>query len=154
MAVRSILVATDFSECASDALELALELAEKQRARLTIVHAWAAPRISGGVETAPLVQMPGLPGVTLTEYVRDDAERSLRALTEQLADRGVVAESRLVFGDPRDVIVELSAQHDLVVMGTHGRGGLSRLILGSVADYVVRHALCPVVTVRPAATRG
>lgn len=148
MAVRSIVVATDFSDCARGALELAIELASKQGARLTVVHAWAAPRISGGVETPPLVQMPGLPGVTLAEYVRDEAQRSLAEVADQLAKRGVRADMQLLFGDPRDVIVELSAQHDLVVMGTHGRGGLTRLILGSVADYVVRHARCPVVTVR------
>lgn len=148
MAVRSIVVATDFSDCAKRALDFAVELAEKQGARLTVVHAWAAPRISGGVETAPLVQMPGLPGVTLAEYVRDDAQRSLAAVVEDLVQRRVRADNQLLFGDPRDVIVELSEHHDLVVMGTHGRGGLTRLILGSVADYVVRHARCPVVTVR------
>jgi nucleotide-binding universal stress UspA family protein len=149
MAIERILIGTDFSPCARGALDFALELAQKQGARISMLHAWNAPPIVSAVDAPPLIEMPGLPGVTLTEYVHDDAERALTKLVEEVRARAPALESQLLLGDPRNVIVEASSRYDLVVLGTHGRGGLARMLLGSVADYVVRHAQCPVLTVRP-----
>jgi nucleotide-binding universal stress UspA family protein len=149
MAIERILVATDFSPCARGALDLALELADKQGAQITVLHAWNAPPIVSAVDAPPLIEMPGLPGVTLTEYVHDDAKRALGKLVDEVRTRAPAIEHRLLLGDPRNVIVDASGDFDLVVLGTHGRGGLARMMLGSVADYVVRHAQCPVLTVRP-----
>lgn len=148
MAIERVLVATDFSPCARAALEYALTLAAKQGARITLLHAWSAPPITSGVDTPPLVEMPGLPGVTLTEYVHDDAKRALDKLAGELRVRAPDLETMLLLGDPRNVVVEASRDFDLAVLGTHGRGGIARVLLGSVADYVVRHAECPVLTVR------
>ena len=152
MAIQRILVATDFSPCATHALEFALTLAQKQDARITVLHAWNAPPIVSAVDVPPLIELPGLPGVTLVDFVKRDAEREMQKLAGDLEARGVKGvETRLVFADARTAIVEDSEAYDLVVMGTHGRGGLARVLLGSVADYVVRHARCAVLTVRPRA---
>jgi len=153
MAIERILIATDFSPCARRALDFGLELAQRQGAHVMVLHAWNAPPIVSAVDAPPLIEMPGLPGVTLTEYVHDDAERELGKLIGEVKGRAPGVESQLLLGDPRNVVVDASANYDLIVMGTHGRGGLARMLLGSVADYVVRHAQCPVLTVRPATAR-
>jgi nucleotide-binding universal stress UspA family protein len=150
VAISRILIATDFSACARNALEYALTLASKQGAHVTLLHAWSPPIITGPVESPPLVQLPGRPGQSLSDYVHEEAARELRGLVDELTRRGYAdVHAQLLLGDPRHVIVNASADHDLVVMGTHGRGGLARLVLGSVADFVVRHARCPVLTVHP-----
>jgi nucleotide-binding universal stress UspA family protein len=82
----------------------------------------------------------------------DDNQRALDRLAEQCRARGKVGEVLLRTGDARDVICQAADEvnADLIVMGTHGRRGLSRALLGSVAEYVVRTSKVPVVTVRTA----
>jgi|SRR5438128_2167268 len=134
--IRTILHATDFSASADYAFNLACALARDYHARLLVVHIRPLPTTmlwEGGY-------MP--PG----DEIRDEEER-LRALTPPA---GVLVDYLLAEGVPDAEIVRLAAEHhcDLIVLGTHGRTGLGRLLMGSVAEMVVRKAPCPVLTIR------
>jgi nucleotide-binding universal stress UspA family protein len=88
--------------------------------------------------------------VKLLEEQRRAAKAELADLAARLAKRGVKVRTLLREGTPHRAIVDAAKQPgtDLIVMGTHGRTGMSRLLLGSVAELVIRHAPCPVLTVR------
>lgn len=143
--IRSILVPVDLSPCSRGALEYALLLAAPYGASIHVVYAWDA-HIYAGAEGI-IVRDDDGETKTLGTLVHQHAEKDLRSF---LVDFGGVAalSSGVEAGHPRDVIIKLSERYDLVVMGTHGRGGVAHLMLGSVAERVVRQAHCPVVTVR------
>jgi nucleotide-binding universal stress UspA family protein len=138
MKVQKILHPTDFSASGKSALEVATALARDAHATLLIVHVEEIPLTTGG-----------------GEYLYDLPVRDTKALEKQLAqvlptDSGVPYTHRLLAGHPADEIVQLVEDEgiDLIVMGTHGRRGLTRLLMGSIAEAVVRRAKCPVLTVR------
>lgn len=144
MRFHSILVPTDFSRQVAGAVDAAIDLAARYGARLKLLHVFA-----------PL-------GVVVPEgFVpagADEVERIIEATKERMApDRaraanaGIYVTCETVQGTAATEIVEVarSGAHDLIVMGTHGRTGLRRLILGSVAERVVRAAPCPVLVIRP-----
>ncbi len=139
---RTILVPTDFSEHADHALSYAVELAAALDATLHLVHA-----ISIG--------MPGLPemgvayGAMVMESTTKAAQEELEARATRYRDRVAVAPVRIEIGDAREVIDQIAKliDADLIIMGTHGRRGLRRMLLGSVAETVVRTAPCPVLAV-------
>jgi nucleotide-binding universal stress UspA family protein len=136
MNARTILFPTDFSHCGDAALEMATSLALDSGAKLLIVHAEEPLAAYGGGEFyAP---MP-------------DSTDELLALLKRVVptDPQVKYEHRLISGEPAHAIVRLADQEhvDMIVLGTHGRTGLTRLLMGSVAEWVVRHATCPVITV-------
>jgi nucleotide-binding universal stress UspA family protein len=135
---RKILFPTDFSHTGDAALELATSLARERGATLLIVHVEEPPAAYGGGE-----MYYGMP---------DPATEDLWKMLEQVAptDSQVAHEHRLITGDPSTAICRLAEEEDveLIVMGTHGRSGLMRLLMGSVAESVVRHAACPVLTMR------
>ena len=153
MSLRSILLATDFSAGSTAALEYASTFASRFGARIVVLHAWSTPWLSAAVDVPPVPMATPPWGETASEYVHEQADHALEAVVASLAARGharhVNVEKQLLFGDARHVIVEASSEHDLVVLGTRGRCGVPRLLLGSVAEYVVRHAHCPVLTVGP-----
>lgn len=141
---RTILVATDFSEHADHALEYAAELAARLDATIQLVH----------VITIPAMGVPemGVAYKTLTiESVTKHAQAELDSRAARYRDRVTLAPVRVEVGDAREVIDSVAEQisADLIVMGTHGRRGIRRVLLGSVAESVVRSAPCPVLTVRP-----
>lgn len=148
---RRILVPTDFSSCSEDALEQAVGLAKKYRAQIRLVHiVQAIPAyVEGPVFT------PGM--VAVYEELEVEARKHLNAVKP----KGVRCETVIRRGAPVLEILEESRKYkpDLIVMGTHGRTGLDRLMLGSVAHKVMQHAFCPVLVVkhpvrtRPAARR-
>jgi nucleotide-binding universal stress UspA family protein len=137
--IRTILHPTDFSERSGYAFQLACALARDYGARLIVLHVAEPPVIPyGGVMTPP-------------PPPRD----SWRALEEQLhriqaPEPTVHVEHRLEEGGPVAEILRVARETtaDLIVMGTHGRTGLGRLLMGSVAEQVVRKAPCPVLTVK------
>jgi universal stress protein A len=138
MIPTNILVPTDFSPCAERALDYACALAVKLGARVHVVNAIDAafPELS----------------VSFTDVIASLRQHNTAALDKLLAPRRarvVLGETRVVDGDPRDVILGMAGtvDADLIVIGTHGRRGLSRLILGSVAEDIVRRAPCPVLAV-------
>lgn len=140
MIPTNILVPTDFSPCAEYALDHACALAAKLAAKIHVVNAigGALPELS----------------ITLTDQMLTSLRNNNAAALEKLIAprRGRVAfgEISVVDGDARDAILGAAkAVHaDLIVIGTHGRRGLSRLLLGSVAEDVLRRAPCPVLAVR------
>jgi nucleotide-binding universal stress UspA family protein len=139
MNIRTILHPTDFSEASAAARELATTLARDNGAKLLILNAWQPPAIIHCRAGAVPVADP--------DAVHRDAKTKL--------DAWEGADERLeVEGDPCEAILGVARERncDLIVMGTHGRAGLDRMILGSVAEHVVRRAPCPVVTVRATAT--
>lgn len=144
---RHILCPLDFSDTAAGALTHALALASWYDARITVVHVEPAYQDSLA-RAAPLGAALG-PDVAPS---REGVVGQMRRIVTELGGSAAV-ECRAEEGPAHTVIVELaeSLGADLVAMGTHGRGGFSRLFLGSVAEKVVRSAPCPVLTVPPSA---
>jgi nucleotide-binding universal stress UspA family protein len=142
LAIRKILHATDFSEHSENAFRLACALARDYAAPLVLLHVHS-PFVAYG---------DGLVAALPPDFT-DELREKLRATDPH--DPRVVVERRLIEGDPAREIVRLAREAgcDLIVMGTHGRTGLGRLLMGSVAEAVVRKAPCPVLTVKtPIAT--
>jgi nucleotide-binding universal stress UspA family protein len=119
--------------------------------------AWAADlqRSLDGVPVHVIHVVDPLPATAPEMLLAVLSERDLKAmadaLTRAVRDRGLAATTEVILAPASGhVIVEVARQRNanLIAMGTHGRGGLSRLVLGSVAEFVVRHAPCPVVTIR------
>ena len=141
MKIQKILVPVDFSQCSEHALDYAVELADKLGASVHVLSVIGIP--SYGV--------PEL-GVGITATMMDNMIADNQAALDALARPRKLDSKNLLIraGDARDVILqtveELGA--DLIVMGTHGRRGISRALLGSVAEMVVRTAAVPVLTVR------
>jgi nucleotide-binding universal stress UspA family protein len=146
IAIRRILVPTDFSACATPAVRYAAELSDKFAAELILLHV-----VPDAVLALPDAVMPTpAPPADLTalEAAGRDGLANLIA-AEGLAARHPRAEVRA--GSPAaEILAAAKDLHaDLVCIGTHGRGGLARVLLGSVAEHVVRQSPCPVLTVRP-----
>lgn len=142
---RHVLVATDFGEPAERAIVTASELATKFDAKLTLVHAYAMP-------TTIYDERAYWP----TADIIKNAELALAGALAKTRERAPAAESVLVRGDPREGILAVARERnaDLIVTGTHGRKGLQRVFLGSVAERVVRTAPIPVLTVGAQAKRN
>lgn len=147
--VTSILVPTDFSETADAALDYAKRLAGQVGASLHLLHVFADPYAQALY--APDVYVPEVAAEIRTHAIDEARTRLAERLTadEQEYFRGTTA---VVTGLTAKKIVEYAADHgiELIVMGTHGRRGVAHLLLGSVAEHVVRTAPCPVLTVRGA----
>lgn len=151
ISIRRILVPTDFSDCASPAVRYGAELAEKFGAELVLLHV-----VPDAVLALPDAVMPTPVPAANLDVLTDSGKLGLANLiaAEKLEARNPRAEVRI--GSPAaEVVAAAKDLHaDLICIGTHGRGGLSRVLLGSVAEEVVRHAPCPVLTVRPKACGG
>ncbi len=141
MNAPKILFPTDFSTAGQTALELATSLARDRGAKLIIAHVEEPPMAYGGGELYYGIEEP-------------DREQLKKMLTEVLpTDPSVGYEHKLVVGSPATAIVYLAETEkvDMIVMPTHGRTGVLRALMGSVAESVVRQAKCPVLTVKAAA---
>lgn len=139
---KSILVAVDFEEPSKHALEIAIDLAKQYGAALTLFHTWEIPPWAyAGLEFAP---------ADLLTPVANAARESLATLLGKTRESLPAAASLLKQGVPWLEIGKAIEQTkaDLVVIGTHGRHGLGRMVLGSVAEKVVRNSPVPVLTVR------
>jgi nucleotide-binding universal stress UspA family protein len=152
MPTKKILVPTDFSDAAVQALDHAVELARSMKAELVLLFVvepvyYAAP--------ADLYGASASLGAVLDEQRRAGREQLAR-LTARLQRRKLKVRAILATGIPHDVIVEMArkVRASMIVMATHGRTGLSHLLLGSVTERVVRTAECPVLTLRVAKSGG
>lgn len=139
MKIKSILVATDFSECSALALEQASSLARSYGAKLLIVHVDESGQFSDGAYA----------GWPVNEHV-DVPRQQLEAVVPH---EPVEVSRHMLSGTPAHEIAHFAEANkvDLIVIGTHGRTGLGRLVLGSVAERLLRYAECPVLTVRASA---
>ncbi len=140
--IKTILCPTDFSASSGAALDVARGLAKRLGARLHLVHVLQMPYI-GFDESMTMASM----SVELLTQLRARADEQLKAQLELCKAAQVEADGEQVDGVPHHKIVQLAEGADLVVMGTHGRTGLPRLMIGSVAERVIRLAKCPVLTV-------
>ena len=145
--LQKILLPTDFSGCANFALPYAAAIARATKATIICVHV---------VEpVVPAVGYTGLaepmPIADISDQLEDSAERQLPKLAECEECAGLNLEEIIVHGDPAAEIVRVAQEQkvDLIVISSHGRTGLGRIIFGSTAEAVVRHANCPVLVVKP-----
>jgi nucleotide-binding universal stress UspA family protein len=136
----------DFSDASRAAMEVAADLARRFEADLMLLHAYPIPGYTfpdGSVVASP----------KMMQDLADQAQKHLeewRLEAEKLVGAPRVTAEKAV-GEPAAEILEAArdARTDLIVMGTHGRTGLEHALMGSIAERVVRRALCPVLTVRP-----
>jgi len=142
---RRIVTPTDFSDCAEQAWRLAQRVGEGLGSEIVLVHVFVEPPAYG----AP-------PGVAPVWDVLIDAEKwvtdELAKWADEARTRSITTRTVMRRGPAATQIVELASEEraDLIILGTHGRGGVTRALLGSVADRVIRTAPCPVLTVRTA----
>jgi len=144
MDIRKILVPVDFDQGSNVALANAVELATKLGADLTVLHIWQMP-----VYGFPVVGT-AIPAADLGKTVEESARQALEKMLAQHEGKGVKLEPVLRVGVPWEQILEVANEvgADLIVMATHGRKGLPRALLGSVAEKVVRLSSVPVLTFR------
>jgi nucleotide-binding universal stress UspA family protein len=144
--IRRILYATDYSKASSRAREKAVELAKDYDAELWVVHviapttAYLSEQEFGGAALY----------LKLEESAKQQAETSMKRLMAALEKAKIKAKSLLLRGSPHEQIIKAAKNKkaDIIVIGTHGRTGLSKLFMGSVAGRIVSTAICPVLTVR------
>jgi nucleotide-binding universal stress UspA family protein len=143
---KRILVATDLTEASRSAVDEALALAKENEAELMIAHVCEKPNVTHAAAISPEV---------FDEWrrnLKEAAQDRLRLFVDEARGEGVHAGVLVLFGTPYEAIVEAAQANnaDLVVLGTHGRKGVSRFFLGSVASRVISTSPCPVMTVRAA----
>ncbi len=143
--LKSILVGTDFSVCAARAFSFAVSLAATQGARVHLLHVLMEPIQAFDVAGA----LPYLDVTTQREW-EEATKKRLASAVASAEKRGVSATSELLWGRPSDAIIETAVKQNasLVVLGTHGRTALEKLLIGSTAERVVRLCPAPVLTVR------
>jgi nucleotide-binding universal stress UspA family protein len=142
-----VVVATDFSDCSATALDVAATLSKAPGASLTVIH------VTPSVWSLPPDLSVGLPGDSQNwfELLKNEGQRRLEEFVERARSRGVNPTGcEVLTGSPAHAVLEYARQNDcdLIVVGTHGRSGVVRMMLGSVAEAVVHHATTPVLTVR------
>ena len=144
MEIKSILFPTDFSEGSAQALQYAVDMSKRYGAKLYVVHViYDIAKATGWY----------VPHVSMDEMYKDIQEGAKKELerfgVEELAGVKNV-ERRVITGVPHEEIINFVSANkiDLVIMGTHGRKGIDKILFGSTAAQVVRHAPCPVLTVR------
>jgi nucleotide-binding universal stress UspA family protein len=141
--IKRILVPLDFSTNSELALDYAYGMARKFNADLHLVHVCEVPSMMTGSMDAYAIAYTGW-----SQQMGEQAERELEKLRPRL--RGVNVSTEVLFGTPARAIVTCAGVNsvDLIVMGTHGHGAMMHMVMGNVAERVVRTADCPVLTVR------
>lgn len=137
---KKILIPTDGSEYTKAAIEKGVHLAKLCDAKVTAIYV---------VDQTSFVNFPmDSTIVNVYSLLEKEGNDALDYVKEKGQDMGVDVTTKMEEGSPVKKIVEASKEHDVIVMGTLGRTGMSKLLLGSVAERVVRHAYCPVLVVR------
>ncbi len=144
MEIKSILFPTDFSEGSAQALQYAVDMSKRYGAKLYVIHViYDIAKATGWY----------VPHVSMDEMYKDIQEGAKKELerfgVEELAGVKNV-ERKVMTGVPHEEIINFVSANkiDLIIMGTHGRKGIDKILFGSTAAQVVRHAPCPVLTVR------
>ncbi|MDX2088557.1 MAG: universal stress protein [Kofleriaceae bacterium] len=146
MAISTILVGCDFSEGSDQALTRAIGIAKQQPSvKIYLVHAQADDAPVEDTENEMLKQLGEVSAALRAEEARQVAERF-----DRVRAAGISAEIKTRVGPPGEVLAELAVElaADLIVVGTHGRTGISRFLIGSVAAATIRHATCDVLVCR------
>jgi len=144
MEIKSILFPTDFSEGASQALQYATDMAKKYGAKLHIVH------IIYDIGKASGWYVPHRSVDEMYKEIQEGAKKELEKFGVEELNGIKNLERSVLMGVPHEEIMNFAAKNkiDLIIMGTHGRSGIDRILFGSTAAQVVRYAPCPVLTVR------
>ena len=142
LSIKRIVVGTDFSETAERAVDAAVDLAAQVGAAITLVHAYELPMYSfpdGVVVSSPDV----------AKRITSDALERLEAAVERRKARGVSIQSVLRMGAAWDELNGVAEEQnaEVIVVGTHGRRGFSRVLMGSVAERMMRTAVCPLLVI-------
>jgi nucleotide-binding universal stress UspA family protein len=139
-----VLVATDLSPASTAAIRKAIGIARANGASLLLAHAHQPPSL------VLVGYVPPHAVAKWDEDLREDVRRRMQPYLDEAEKAGVKAEAVILSGSPKEAITEAAREYraDLVVVGTHGRTGVPRFFLGSVAARVVSSADCPVMTVR------
>jgi nucleotide-binding universal stress UspA family protein len=140
MIPKKILVPTDYSDTAEHGTRYAFELAQALGAKVSLLHVYAIP-------------VPPEAGGMASDFVREtqqEAEKQLQYAAAKYQGSGLLAGTQLVSGDASEAILSTAREigADLIIIGTHGRSGVRRMLLGSVAETVLRRAPCPVLAIR------
>lgn len=143
MQINHILVPIDFSSDADDAVDMAISLARELGSRITLLHVIHDVYIGVGEMAAALP-------TSYYDEIEADVKREIQTYLNKVVEAGLQGDSIVVHGVPFQSILDTVAEQniDLVVMGTHGRTGLKHVLLGSVAEKVIRMATCPVMVTR------
>lgn len=146
---QTILVPTDFSDDAEASLREAVELAKATGARIHLLHVYHFPAYVSATPELPYV----IPAKVYND-IRQHAAARVQEIEKRIQADGVSAKSEIVEGPPSERIVACAEREnaDLIVMGTRGLTGLKHVFLGSVAERTLRHATCPVMTVKASAS--
>jgi nucleotide-binding universal stress UspA family protein len=149
MEIRSILLPTDFSECARHAVPAAAHLARLVGARVLCLH--VVEPVVPAVGWTPIAEP--LPSAEVGEQLEDSAARELPRFASCEEFEGLDVEDLITHGEAAAEIVRVARERGagLIVLSSHGRTGLGRILFGSTAESVVRHAACPVLVVKPPA---
>jgi nucleotide-binding universal stress UspA family protein len=148
LAYDKILVPIDFSEHSKRTVSYAIKTASKHNATIYLLHVFQIPDYV--VTPYARRRQNCVDAHSQVDIAEREARETLQEFAEELSKRGINVQSYLRVGYPFDEIV-LMANHfnvDLIIIGSHGRGAISRLLLGSTAERVVEHALCPVLVVK------
>jgi nucleotide-binding universal stress UspA family protein len=137
---EKILIPTDGSDNAKAAVVQGLELAKRLKAEVSVINVVDI----GSVSYAPR----GFGPVGATTHLHESAESTVEQVRQEGEKMDVTVRTMVKEGSPANEIIQMSKDYNLIVMGTLGRTGLSHLLLGSVAEKVVRQASCPVLVVR------
>jgi universal stress protein A len=145
---KTILVPHDFSSSANHAVAIARDEAKAHGAKLMLLHVIDLPTAIKP-DTVIVPDDTGAP-INVKDYAIRKAEEHLVDLAARVAKDGVSAETFLRLGKPEDEIIKFATENnvDLIAMGTHGRTGLAHMLVGSVAERVVRMSKCAVLTIR------
>lgn len=139
--IKKILCPTDFSDASKNAVRYANEFARTMNAEVIFLHV---------VEPRPITTDMSVAYLPIETDLEKAAEEDLTALLEEEKDKGISAEKIVLVGQPAETIIEQSKVYDvdLIILGSHGRAGLTRLLMGSVAEAVLRKSPCPVLIIK------
>ena len=146
MTIRNILLATDFTKCSDRAADNARDFAGRFKATVHLLHIITQPLHEAWAGYSRAADL-----VAEVDALEVSARRELDTLVAEWSELAGNIEITTGFGDPATEILKYACEHDidLIVCGTHGRRGLERAVMGSVAENLVRRAGCPVLTVGP-----
>lgn len=145
---RKILLPTDFSEHSMLAKKYALSLAIEYKAEIIALH------IIENIAQLSLLTGVEMPGYSAASIYYNDlfklAQKRIKEICDEASSKGINTKERIIYGNPRHEILNIAKSEsiDMIVIGTHGRRGFSRLIHGSVAEAVIRHSPCSVLSVK------
>ena len=143
IAIKRILIPTDFSEYSNHALKYAVSMAVNFKAKLYLLHVYELPL------TSPMLPAEPYPTATRSQQ-QNDEENTLNRLADEQRAKGVDTEPVFILGRPYMEIVRAANELDidLIILASHRRKGLSHLVFGSTAEKVVRFSPCPVLTIK------